>query len=73
MADLSHAFSIEDLRRIAKKRLPQAIFDFFDGGAEDEVTLWENRAAFERVRLLRAMKLCGVRSSAEIGSDLISS
>jgi len=52
MADLSHAFSIEDLRRIAKKRLPQAVFDFFDGGAEDEVTLRENRAAFERVRLL---------------------
>jgi (S)-mandelate dehydrogenase len=52
MADLSHAFSIEDLRCIAKKRLPQAIFDFFDGGAEDEVTLRENRAAFERVRLL---------------------
>jgi (S)-mandelate dehydrogenase len=52
MADLSHAFSIEDLRCIAKKRLPRAIFDFFDGGAEDEVTLRENRAAFERVRLL---------------------
>jgi (S)-mandelate dehydrogenase len=32
--------------------LPRAIFDFFDGGAEDEVTLRENRAAFERVRLL---------------------
>ena len=52
MTDLSHAYSIEDLRRIAKRRLPQAIFDFFDGGAEDEVTLRENRAAFERVRLL---------------------
>ena len=32
--------------------MPRAIFDFFDGGAEDEVTLRENRAAFERVRLL---------------------
>ena len=52
MADLSHAYSIEDLRRMAKRRLPRAIFDFFDGGAEDEVTLRENRAAFERVRLL---------------------
>src|SRR4051812_28190739 len=52
MTDLTHAYSIEDLRRIAKRRLPQAIFDFFDGGAEDEVTLRENRAAFERVRLL---------------------
>lgn len=52
MADLSKAVSIEDLRCIAKARLPRAIFDFFDGGAEDEVTLRANRAAFERVRLL---------------------
>ena len=52
MADLERAVSIEDLRRLAQRRLPRAIFDFFDGGAEDEVTLRENRAAFERVRLL---------------------
>src|SRR5687767_15794674 len=52
MPDLSQAVNIEDLRVMAKRRLPRAIFDFFDGGAEDEVTLRENRAAFERVRLL---------------------
>ena len=52
MPDLSHAVSVEDLRAMARRRLPRAIFDFFDGGAEDEVTLRENRAAFERVRLL---------------------
>src|SRR5688500_4423578 len=52
MADLSRAVNIEDLRHMARKRLPRAIFDFFDGGAEDEVTLRGNRAAFERVRLL---------------------
>src|SRR3954465_2598208 len=52
MADLSKLVSIEDLRQIAKRRLPRAIFDFFDGGAEDEVTLRDNRAAFERIRLL---------------------
>src|SRR5918992_5505531 len=52
MADLDHAVNIEDLRRLAQRRLPRAIFDFFDGGAEDEVTLRDNRAAFERVRLL---------------------
>src|SRR3954466_15759602 len=46
------AINIEDLRRMARRRLPRAIFDFFDGGAEDEVTLRENRAAFARVRLL---------------------
>ena len=49
---LDRAINIEDLRRMARRRLPRAIFDFFDGGAEDEVTLRENRAAFERVRLL---------------------
>jgi len=49
---LSDAVNIEDLRLLAKRRLPRAIFDFFDGGAEDETTLRENRAAFERVRLL---------------------
>ena len=37
---------------MARRRLPRAVFDFFDGGAEDEGTLRENRAAFERVRLL---------------------
>jgi (S)-mandelate dehydrogenase len=52
MADLSRAVNIEDLRVLAKRRLPRAIFDFFDGGAEDEVTLRGNRAAFEQVRLL---------------------
>jgi len=52
MADLSRAINIEDLRAMARRRLPRAVFDFFDGGAEDEVTLRENRAAFERVRLL---------------------
>ena len=46
------AINIEDLRRLAQRRLPRAIFDFFEGGAEDEVTLRDNRAAFERVRLL---------------------
>jgi len=49
---INEAINIEDLRVLARRRLPRAIFDFFDGGAEDEVTLRENRAAFERVRLL---------------------
>src|SRR5262245_45787882 len=48
---VSGAYSIEDLRRRARRRLPRAVFDFIDGGAEDELTLRENRAAFERVRL----------------------
>ncbi len=36
------------MREAARARLPQAIFDFADGGAEDEVTLRRNEAAFRR-------------------------
>ena len=50
--NVSKAYSIEDLRRLAKKRLPRAVFDFFDGGAEDEVTLRDNEAAYKRTRLV---------------------
>jgi isopentenyl diphosphate isomerase/L-lactate dehydrogenase-like FMN-dependent dehydrogenase len=40
--------NIDDLRRLARKRLPRAIFDYVDGGAEDEFTLRANRLAFQR-------------------------
>ena len=49
MADLSGIVNIEDLRRVAKRRLPRAVFDYIDGGAEAEVTLRENCQAFDRI------------------------
>ncbi len=48
----AQAFSIDDLRTIARKRLPRAIFDFYDGGAEQEITLRDNIEAFKRVRIV---------------------
>jgi (S)-mandelate dehydrogenase len=51
MPSFASAVNISDLRLCAKRRLPRAIFDFFDGGAEDEVALRDNRNAYERVRL----------------------
>lgn len=48
---VADCFSIEDLRRLARRRLPRSIFDFYDGGAEDELTLAVNREAFRRHRL----------------------
>jgi isopentenyl diphosphate isomerase/L-lactate dehydrogenase-like FMN-dependent dehydrogenase len=41
--------NIEDLRRAAKRRLPRVVFDYIDGGAEDEWTLRANCRAFEQV------------------------
>ncbi len=45
------AYNIEDLRRMAKRKLPRGIFEFVDRGAEDEVALRNNRAAFEDIKL----------------------
>ncbi len=42
--------TIEDLRTAARRRLPRPLFDYIDGGAEDEVTMHANSAAFGRYR-----------------------
>jgi L-lactate dehydrogenase (cytochrome) len=49
--NLSRAVSIADFRRLARRRLPRMVFDYIDGGAEDEITLRENCRAFEEVTL----------------------
>jgi L-lactate dehydrogenase (cytochrome) len=48
---LARCFTIDDLRRAARRRLPRAVFDYVDGGTEDEVTMRRNRAAFEELEL----------------------
>ncbi len=45
---LSRAASVADLRRIAKRRLPGGVFDYIDGGAEDEISMARNASAFGR-------------------------
>ena len=53
MTDLSRkALNIEDLRRMAKRRLTKAIFNFIDRGSEDDIALRHNREALERIKLL---------------------
>ena len=46
---LRRAADVSDLRRIAKRRLPRGVFDYVDGGAEDEITLNANVEAFRRI------------------------
>ena len=46
------AHCIADLRRMAKRVLPRPIFDFADGGAQDERTLRRNEQAFDGITLL---------------------
>jgi L-lactate dehydrogenase (cytochrome) len=56
---LARAASVADLRRIPRRRLPGGVFDYIDGGAEDERTLAANEQAFAattfRPRVLRGI------------------
>ena len=49
---LQRANNVADLRLMAKRRLPRPIFDYIDGGADDEVSLRRNVTAFERYELV---------------------
>ncbi|HEX9545890.1 MAG TPA: alpha-hydroxy acid oxidase [Acidimicrobiales bacterium] len=48
---MKEPINVEDFRAIAKRRLPRFVFDTIDGGAGDEVTLRENRSAFQNFTL----------------------
>ena len=52
---LSRVSSVEDLRRIAKRRTPTGPFDYVDGAAESEVTHRDNRAAFADLEFVPAI------------------
>ncbi len=61
-ASLEAAWSVDALRAQARARLPRPLFDFIDGGAEDEATLRANEAAFDDWAILpRPLEGAGVR------------
>ena len=47
---LAKVLNYEDARRLAKRTLPRAVFDYVDGGSEDEVTLRRNTQSFHDLR-----------------------
>ena len=59
--------NVDDLRRLARRRLPPVVFDYIDGAAEDELTLRENCRAFQQVtfrpRQCVAVAACDLRVS----------
>jgi len=50
--DFRRAITIEDLRQVARRKLPNFSFEYLEGGAEDEVALRRNRDVFERIAWL---------------------
>ncbi len=57
---LARAASVDDLRAIARRRLPRGVFDYIDGAAEDEITARRNVEGFRRLefrpRVLRDVR-----------------
>ncbi len=49
---LNNCYKTEDFRKLAKRRLPSPIFHYIDGGADDEITLHRNSAAFDDCDLI---------------------
>jgi L-lactate dehydrogenase (cytochrome) len=47
--DPPRVLNISDLRRLAQRRLPRVVFDYIDGGADNEVTLRDNVRAYEEL------------------------
>ena len=50
--DLARALNIADLRAVARRRVPHFVFEYVEGGAEDEASLRCNRSSFEALRLI---------------------
>ena len=73
MSRLSRAVNIEDLRELARQRVPRIVFNYIDGGAEGEWTLRENRRAFDTVtfrpRQAVAVPECDLRTRV-LGAEL---
>jgi (S)-mandelate dehydrogenase len=47
--DYRRAHSIDELREVARRRVPNFCFEYVEGGSDDEVTLKRNRSVFEEI------------------------
>ncbi len=47
-----NAVNIDDLRKLAMRRLPRVVFEFIDGGSQDEITLRANQTDFSALRFM---------------------
>ena len=64
-ARLADALTIEDLRRIARRRTPTAVFDYTEGAAESEISIARARQAFEDIEFHPNV----LRDVAEVTTD----
>lgn len=65
--------NINDLRELARKRLPTFVFDYLEGGADDEFTLSRNRSVFSELYLLQRIlvDVAGIDTSTTVLGEKI--
>ena len=70
---LSHCYNIEDLREAARKRLPRFVFDYLEGGADDEFTLSRNHSVFSELYLLQRIlvDVSGTDTSTTVLGEMV--
>ncbi|GAA3525467.1 alpha-hydroxy acid oxidase [Aeromicrobium panaciterrae] len=66
---LARAASVEDIRLLARRRVPRAVFDYVDGGAERETSLARSREAYGRVEFTPTA-MAGA-STIDLGTDIL--
>ena len=54
------AYSIEDLRKMAKRRLPRGIFEYVDGAAEDGIARRHNSEVYQSLKIKNQLKFAGL-------------
>ncbi len=67
---LSDCHSIEDFRKLSKKKLPSPIFDYIDGGSDDEITLDRNTDSFNKCDLVPNV-LTGSGSEVDLSTTIL--
>lgn len=63
---MTRIINLDDLRLAAKRKLPRLVFDFIDGGAEDERTMRSNREAFGKLTLAPRLLAGGAKRDQSI-------
>jgi L-lactate dehydrogenase (cytochrome) len=63
--------TVEDARRLARRRLPDVVFDYIDGAAETERTMAANRAAFETLGFVPEMAVPGRASAPSLATTVL--
>lgn len=71
MSDVSKAWNIDDLRRMASRNVPKPFFDYLQGGANSETTIQSNRRDFALWDLKQKV-LAGIReNSTDLGTSYL--